>query len=146
MAAGGLLVTLWPITLATRVRFPVGSVRRKSVRVSEVIFHLSPATPSQIRGYTKGTGGDGRIICVCIVSCDQAQQRADGSPALDKQINYTSSSIHSTHAYTSGGRAKQGDMYSAPKNSRDYEAFSLKGDDLAIILECGCWSMSPSHK
>ena len=35
----------------------------------------SPACnpPSLIRGYTKGTGGDGRIICVRIVSCDQAQ-------------------------------------------------------------------------
>ena len=35
----------------------------------------SPACnpPSLIRGYTKGTGGDGRIICVRTVSCDQAQ-------------------------------------------------------------------------
>ena len=37
-------LTLWPITLATRVRFPVVAVRRKSVRVSKVIFHLPPAT------------------------------------------------------------------------------------------------------
>ena len=61
------------------------------------------------------------------------------------------------HAYTSGGRAlshnregtvpQQGDMYSAPKkNSRGYEAFSLKRDGLAIILKYGCWSKSPSNK
>ena len=32
------------------------------------------------------------------------------------------------------------------KNSRGYEAFFLKRDGLAIILEYGCWSMSPSNK
>ena len=37
---GGLVVTLWPIKLATRVRFPVGADRLKSVRVSDVVFHL----------------------------------------------------------------------------------------------------------
>ena len=44
---GGLVVTLWPITLATRVRFPVRAVRRKSVRVSEVIFFISRLQPSK---------------------------------------------------------------------------------------------------
>ena len=35
-------------------------------------------------------------------------------------------SFHRTHAYTSGGKAQKGVMYSAPKNGRGYETFSLK--------------------
>ena len=49
------------------------AVRRKSVRVSEVNFISRLPSPMPDTGYTKGTGGDGRIVCVCIVSCDQAQ-------------------------------------------------------------------------
>ena len=72
--AGGLVVN----TLAYHTGDP-GSIpgRGGSSEKCESIWgdFSSPACnpPSLIRGYTKGTGGDGRIICVSTVSCDQAQ-------------------------------------------------------------------------
>ena len=71
---GGLVVN----TLAYHTGDP-GSIpgRGGSSEKCESIWgdFSSPACnpPSLIRGYTKGTGGDGRIICVRSVSCDQAQ-------------------------------------------------------------------------
>ena len=73
-AGGGLVVN----TLAYHTGDP-GSIpgRGGSSEKCESIWgdFSSPACnpPSLIRGYTKGTGGDGRIICVRTVSCDQAQ-------------------------------------------------------------------------
>ena len=51
--AGGLVVTLWPITLAIRVRFPVGAVRRKSVRVLRWFFISRLPSPKPDTGVYK---------------------------------------------------------------------------------------------
>ena len=69
---GGLVVN----TLAYHTGDP-GSIpgRGGSSKTCESIWGDFSACnpPSLIRGYTKGTGGDRRIICVRTVSCDQAQ-------------------------------------------------------------------------
>ena len=50
------MATLWPITLTIRIRVPVGAVRRKSVRISEVIFYQPSAIPhARYGGISKGT-------------------------------------------------------------------------------------------
>ena len=61
----GLVVSLWPITLATRVRFLVRAVRQKSMRVSEVSFYLPLAIPhARYGGIQKGLVEMGEYLCL----------------------------------------------------------------------------------
>ena len=147
MRRGGLVVTLWPITLATRVRFPVGAVRWKSVRVSEVIFHLPPATlQAWYGGIQKGLVETGDLSVFALFPVTRHNKElVEAQPWTNRSITHPPAFTAHMHTQVEGGQNRE--MCTPPlKNSRGYEAFSLKRDGLAIILEYGCWSMSPSNK
>ena len=80
-----------------RFRFPAGSVRRKSVRVSEVIL-------CRIRGYTKGTGGDRQIICVCMFPVTRHNKElVEAQPWTSRPITHPPAFTAHMHTQVKGG-------------------------------------------
>ena len=114
--------------MTTRVQFPDGAVGRKSVRVPDVYFNSHLSFPTPDTGYTKGTGGDGQIICVCIVSWDLRHIKSWWKPSpswTSRSITHTPAFTAHMHTQVEGGHNRK---ICTPllKNSRGYEAFSLK--------------------
>ena len=141
---GVLVVTLWPITLATRVRFPVGAVSRKSVRLSEVIFHLPPAiSQAWYGGIQKGLVETGELSVFALFPVTRHNKElVEAQPWTSRSITHPPAFTAHMHTQVEGGHNRE--ICTPPlKNSRGYEAFSLKR---RLILEYGCWSMSPSNK
>ena len=106
---GGLVVTLWPITLATRVRFPVGAVRRKSVRVSEVIFHLPPATlQAWYGGIQKGLVETGELSVFALFPVTRHNKELlEAQPWTNRSITHPPAFTAHMHTQVEGGQNRE---------------------------------------
>ena len=136
--------TLWPITLTTRVRFPVGAVRRKKCESVRGNFYLqSPTLHARYGGIQKGLVGTCKLsVFVSFPVTRHNKELVEVQPWTADQL-YTLQ--HSPHTCIHKWREGIKESCTPPlKNSRGYEACSKK-DGLVEYSVADCWSMSPSN-
>ena len=110
---GGLLVTLWPITLAIRVRFPVGAVRRKSVRVLRWFFISRLPSPSQIRGEPKGLVETGELSVFALFPVTRHNKElVEAQPWTSRSITHPPAFTAHMHTQVEGGHDRE--IYTPP--------------------------------
>ena len=130
----GLVETLWPITQATWVRFPVGVIRWKSVRVSGVNYHLLTAIPqARYRGIQKGLVETGELSVSALFSVTRHNKElVEVQPC--GQVDQLHTLQHSPHICIQVEGGQNREICTPPlKYSRGYEKFSLKRDSLVIL-------------
>ena len=123
---------------------PSPAIFRKSMRVSEVNFHLPPAIHHVRYGvYKRDWWRRANYLCLhCFLWPGTIFKEV--MEAQPWTSNYTPFN-NSPHICVPKWREDTTRRY-VPNNRRGYEAFSLKLVGLMIKLEYGRWSMSPSNK
>ena len=140
----GLVETLWPITLTTRVRFPVGAGCRKKFESVWGNFYLpSPTLHARYGGIQKGLVGTCKSSVFLLFPVTRHNKK------LVEVQTWTEDQLHTLQysPHTCIHRWREGIKEScipSLKNSRGYEACS-KMDGLVESSITDCGSMSPSN-
>ena len=92
-------------TTENRARFPVGAVSRKSVRVSEVIFHLPPATlQAWYGGIQKGLVWTGELSVFALSPVTRHNKElVEAQPWTNRSITHPPAFTAHMHTQVDGG-------------------------------------------